>query len=139
MLKWLAAQGIKVRTIQKEWQAGAIKDGNVAVLIRIPAPFYPLEAAARVVAPWLSGIGQAPSPIKKLAVSSVPHSRSGQAYCSCNRPGRGLCSFSPLPLFELRHQGCNLWALYELLNLSARDISRHIWVQSDGGWNAAPC
>ena len=46
MLKWLAAQGIKAGGIQKEWQAGAIKDGNIAFLIRYAAAFYPLEAAA---------------------------------------------------------------------------------------------
>jgi len=37
MLKWLAAQGVKAGGIQKEWQAGAIKDGNIALLIRYAA------------------------------------------------------------------------------------------------------
>jgi hypothetical protein len=37
MLKWLAAQRIKAGGIQREWQAGAIKDGNIALLIRYAA------------------------------------------------------------------------------------------------------
>ena len=37
LLKWLAAQGITVRAIQREWQAGTIKDGNIAFLIRYAA------------------------------------------------------------------------------------------------------
>ena len=37
MLKWLALQKIKAGGIQKEWRAGAVKDGNIAFLIRYAA------------------------------------------------------------------------------------------------------
>ena len=37
MLKWLVAQGVRALGIQKEWQAAAIKDGHIALLIRYAA------------------------------------------------------------------------------------------------------
>jgi hypothetical protein len=51
MLKWLAGQGVSVQAVQREWQAGAIKDATIAMLIRRAAGSDAAQPVTISVAP----------------------------------------------------------------------------------------
>ena len=76
MLKWLAAQGIKPHTIQKEWQAGSVKDAPPT-----PSPI-----------PWL------PSP-RPAGPRGRHHGCSGRSCCASCVPAAAR-----LPAEGRRHQ-----------------------------------